>query len=384
MDVRRIGPPSPLTASYVVQQVGTDYEARSQVGSSLPPFRGADAATVINNAVAQMVDGNSIIVKDDFTTTSPTIIIDKSIHYYHDGKMTINADNIAGLQLGIQGKQIIGSQIFVREIDGVNKGPQRYGFLMKNIAGCTIRWGWMKNLHRGIYYDPTGDTHSAGIWQAGCGENTLLGGSITDSTFGIEWAGVNIWMEGNFIRATILRCNQGLKTNIGGSSAFQTFIGVSDGDTVPASIDLTDEVGGSIWTFYFIRDGKYTIPDTSLLFNMQGSSGIGLGAAELRHGWMRFLNEGPAGINKATFVMRDSSQSDFWPFAFAKGTNLVGLGNGSWQVKGINANSTARGVLGKGTAGNRAVLQMWDATLGAYRYIYIDNGAWVISATEPT
>jgi len=27
---------------------------------------------------------------------------------------------------------------------------------------------------------------------------------------------------------------------------------------------------------------------------------------------------------------------------------------------------------------------MYDATLAAFRYVYIDNGAWVIGAAEPT
>lgn len=37
-----------------------------------------------------------------------------------------------------------------------------------------------------------------------------------------------------------------------------------------------------------------------------------------------------------------------------------------------------------GTAGNRGVLKLWDATAGAWKYAYIDNGAWVIAAAEPT
>ena len=37
-----------------------------------------------------------------------------------------------------------------------------------------------------------------------------------------------------------------------------------------------------------------------------------------------------------------------------------------------------------GTSGNRGVLKMWDATAGAYRYASIENGAWVISSTEPS
>lgn len=49
-----------------------------------------------------------------------------------------------------------------------------------------------------------------------------------------------------------------------------------------------------------------------------------------------------------------------------------------------NFAGTNRTEMSTGTAGNRGVLKMWDATLAAYRYVYIDNGALVISATEPT
>lgn len=40
--------------------------------------------------------------------------------------------------------------------------------------------------------------------------------------------------------------------------------------------------------------------------------------------------------------------------------------------------------LRRGTSGNRGVLKMWDAALGAYRYAYIENGGWVISSAEPS
>jgi len=42
------------------------------------------------------------------------------------------------------------------------------------------------------------------------------------------------------------------------------------------------------------------------------------------------------------------------------------------------------GGLTAGTSSNRPVLKMWDVTLAAYRYAYIDNGAWVIDAAAPT
>jgi hypothetical protein len=37
-----------------------------------------------------------------------------------------------------------------------------------------------------------------------------------------------------------------------------------------------------------------------------------------------------------------------------------------------------------GSAGNRGAIRLWDATLAAFRYAYIDNGVWVIQAGEPT
>ncbi len=49
-----------------------------------------------------------------------------------------------------------------------------------------------------------------------------------------------------------------------------------------------------------------------------------------------------------------------------------------------NASGTERARLEPGSAGNRGVVKLWDATLAAFRYAYIDNGAWVIAAAEPT
>lgn len=45
----------------------------------------------------------------------------------------------------------------------------------------------------------------------------------------------------------------------------------------------------------------------------------------------------------------------------------------------------AKGIgIRSGTAGNRGVIKTYDATAAAYKYAYIDNGAWVIAASEPT
>jgi hypothetical protein len=43
-----------------------------------------------------------------------------------------------------------------------------------------------------------------------------------------------------------------------------------------------------------------------------------------------------------------------------------------------------KGAISTGTAGNRMVLKFYDVTLTAWRYAYIDNGAWVIAVAEPT
>lgn len=42
------------------------------------------------------------------------------------------------------------------------------------------------------------------------------------------------------------------------------------------------------------------------------------------------------------------------------------------------------GGLVAGSSQNRPVLKFWDVTAGAYKYAYVDNGAWVISDTSPT
>lgn len=62
----------------------------------------------------------------------------------------------------------------------------------------------------------------------------------------------------------------------------------------------------------------------------------------------------------------------------------VGYITNTLQVVVTNASGTERARLEKGSAGNRGVVKLWDVTAAAFKYAYIDNGAWVIAASEPT
>lgn len=53
-----------------------------------------------------------------------------------------------------------------------------------------------------------------------------------------------------------------------------------------------------------------------------------------------------------------------------------------WRL--FNAAGTERIAMRTGTGGNRGVLRLWDVTKAAFSYAYLDNGAWVIAASEPT
>ncbi len=46
--------------------------------------------------------------------------------------------------------------------------------------------------------------------------------------------------------------------------------------------------------------------------------------------------------------------------------------------------SPDRAVITEGTSGNRGVLKLWDAGAAAWRYAYLNSGAWVIASSEPT
>jgi hypothetical protein len=48
------------------------------------------------------------------------------------------------------------------------------------------------------------------------------------------------------------------------------------------------------------------------------------------------------------------------------------------------SDGTNRIRLKSGSAGNRGVIRLWDAGAAAYRYAYLNSGAWVIATTEPT
>lgn len=58
-------------------------------------------------------------------------------------------------------------------------------------------------------------------------------------------------------------------------------------------------------------------------------------------------------------------------------------GAGHFKIYRGNDEYELGGLVG-GSAGNRPVLKFWDVTANAYKYAYIDNGAWVIASSPPT
>ncbi len=108
MDVRRIGPPSPLPVSYVVQQVGTDYEARPQVGSSLPSFRGMDVATTIRNALNGLTSGRNwrekVVLKAPALSITSQITVPAFTILEVQGRLSIDIPSVSAFK--ITGQQV--------------------------------------------------------------------------------------------------------------------------------------------------------------------------------------------------------------------------------------------------------------------------------------
>lgn len=77
------------------------------------------------------------------------------------------------------------------------------------------------------------------------------------------------------------------------------------------------------------------------------------------------------------FLLRDAQRSN------AKSVEVLKDASGG-RVRVNKSDGTERATLRAGSSGNRGVVKLWDATLAAFRWAHIDNGAWVISSTEPT
>jgi hypothetical protein len=70
---------------------------------------------------------------------------------------------------------------------------------------------------------------------------------------------------------------------------------------------------------------------------------------------------------------------------FLTGTGSVpytDLGGNSLTV--LNSANSKGAKMGNGSSGNRGTIRLWDATKGAYYWLYIDNGSLAISASQPS
>lgn len=82
---------------------------------------------------------------------------------------------------------------------------------------------------------------------------------------------------------------------------------------------------------------------------------------------------------KIGFVTTTSQVLDTYFFRLGNGCFDVNLG-----LAVLNGSNVERARVTPGTSGDRGVLKLWDVGAAAFRYAYLNAGAWVIAAAEPT
>ena len=237
----------PGAPSFTVWNEGSYYFAKDANGEI--KFGGTNASQIITNAINAMSPYQSIVINGNVTITN-TITITKPISYYQYGKATISATY---LQVGSPTKPIVrGAYIFVQEIDGQDRTPERCGIKLVNVEASEIHWGSIVNCDSAILFDstgcPTGPIESGG---GEAGENRLFGGVMRFNNVGIDSSDSTVWMEGNVIFASIFSSYvTGIRLR--GRAGCTMFIGVSD-NVLANGTDLIDLTYDNFFLFYYVR-----------------------------------------------------------------------------------------------------------------------------------
>lgn len=254
-----------IPSTYTVFQSGATWYGEANIPGGTD-YSGADAATVIMQAVAAAPIDGSVVVKGDATINS-AVTLTKKIRYIHDGLATIN---YAGpyIQLGTTATQIIDYYVHLKGVTGQNRTAGRIGVKFVNGARGELHFNTVEQCDKGLLFDTTGATGSETA-SPGSGENKVYGGAILDNNYGVDFSTSAVWAEGNVLNVSIFgSITAGIRWQTGGASKFTTFIGVSD-NVVGGGTDIEDAVGSHLILSYYLRDSSGTVHPNSFIVNMQ-------------------------------------------------------------------------------------------------------------------
>jgi len=213
-------------------------------------------------------------------------------------------------------------------------------------------------------------------------------GVLIDSAGGIA-AGTNNVVDVGYLGAPSVET--GIKNVVGGSSVFH---GIVEGCKIGADISgtatlfLHEEANTTYGIIVrtgakvkgILRYAENITTEGTGKYILITDNRIFLGSASPEDTPDIFFNVG--GSHTMTMVgLGGGAAIDFKDTANKK---RVRLDINSSAIKTYKTDETELGGLIAGSAENRPVLKFWDVTANAFKYAYIDNGAWVISATPPT
>lgn len=239
----------------IVYKEGDLYVAKDAIGNII--IENSNAATVIQKAIDDYASDGLVIVDADLTLTQ-TLKIEKTRSSVELLGVIYVSTGVTAIKIGDEAKDAGGVKLWIRYLDGQDKTG--HGIELKNVSGGIIEYGMITNFDIGLYFNPS----ATGI----AGENRLEGGYLSScGTAGIRFSTSSRSMEGNHFSVSIFGCPIGIDLLAGGSSGYQTVLGVSDNIAVANSEDIKDLVGKQIFLTDFVRRETCTIHKSSLLLN---------------------------------------------------------------------------------------------------------------------
>lgn len=243
--------------SAVVYEDGGLYVAEDDIGGLI--IENTDAATVIQKAIDDYAEKGHVVVKPNVTLTSTLKILKSWSSVEFLGNITSTGVN--AFELGDASNFLNFATLKVVQIWGGNKSA--HGIVFKNATENTIHFSQISTCDIGMYFDALAGKEAC--------ENTIEGDQFNNhGTAAIRFSTAVGAMEGNYFRTSIFDCPIGFETLAGGSSKFQTYIGVIDCQAVGSSYDIKDAVGKNMFIIDFIRRRNCTIAKDSIVFNMHG------------------------------------------------------------------------------------------------------------------
>jgi len=386
-------------ASYVIWKDGTQTKAECLLKGGTDYTTGTDA-TVMQAAIDALTTGTILVKKATYSLTAGLSITSKEI------EIVCEAGTIFQATAAID--MLTFQTVNASSVDaGIKNGV----FDMNNIAtkGIHVKDCWfveMKNIEIenvpangiGVHIDST----------AGCYQNRFFGriNGISNATGSIgiktERTAGTATPNANEFSCRLQDLDYGFKILHGSQQLFHKCdatlnnYGYDISSYGNVSIDSYEEsnttkgyivrTGGSILIFGGETE-KTECEGTGSIIHIPVGSGAGNASINLRS---RTANPTPSIVfseegNVGARLVFNSGLLKFLDPDLNKQTIQMLVSGSSGAIRILRSvDEYELGSLEAGSSQNRPVLKFWDVTANAYKYAYIDNGAWVIANAPPT